>query len=92
VAKALLEKEILFKADLEVLIGPRPYDPIEEIVAIETPSEGTPIIVPSDDTIALPESPVDQDQATTTVNTYSTNGTVTATEHHASGSTETDLS
>jgi len=92
VAKALLEKEILFKADLEVLIGPRPYDPIEEIVAIETPSEETPIIVPSDDKIALPESPVDQDQATTTVNTYSTNGTVTATEHHASGSTETDLS
>jgi len=36
VAKALLEKEILFKADLEVLIGPRPYDPIEEAVVIES--------------------------------------------------------
>jgi len=36
VAKALLEKEILFKADLEVLIGPRPYDLIEEAVVIES--------------------------------------------------------
>ena len=56
VAKALLEKEILFKADLEVLIGPRPYDPIEEAVVIETSSEETPLVVPADDTIALPES------------------------------------
>jgi AFG3 family protein len=43
VAKALLEKEILFKADLEDLIGRRPHDPIEEPVvatesAIETPA------------------------------------------------------
>lgn len=74
VAKALLEKEILFKADLEVLIGPRPYDPIEEeVIAIETPSQETPIIVPADDTIALPEAPIDQNQSTTTVDTYSTN-------------------
>lgn len=73
-AKALLEKEILFKADLEVLIGPRPYDPIEEeVIAIETPSQETPIIVPADDTIALPEAPIDQNQSTTTVDTYSTN-------------------
>ncbi len=56
VAKALLEKEILFKADLEVLIGPRPYDPIEEAVVIETTTEETPLVVPADDTIALPES------------------------------------
>lgn len=38
VAKALLEKEILFKSDLESLIGRRPYDPIEivsEIAVIE---------------------------------------------------------
>ena len=40
VAKALLEKEILFKADLEDLIGRRPYDPIEEpVVAIESAIE-----------------------------------------------------
>ena len=50
VAKALLEKEILFKADLEVLIGPRPYDPIEEAVVIETPSEETPLVVPQEST------------------------------------------
>ncbi|MCX6177439.1 MAG: hypothetical protein NTZ00_08810, partial [Bacteroidetes bacterium] len=56
VAKALLEKEILFKADLEVLIGPRPYDPIEEAVVIETTTEETPLVVPADDTIALLES------------------------------------
>jgi AFG3 family protein len=56
VAKALLEKEILFKADLEVLIGPRPYDPIEETVVIETTTEETPLVVPADDTIALLES------------------------------------
>ncbi len=40
VAKALLEKEILFKADLEDLIGRRPHDPIEEpVVAIESAIE-----------------------------------------------------
>ena len=43
VAKALLEKEILFKADLEVLIGARPFDPIEEIA---TNIEATPQIIP----------------------------------------------
>ncbi len=40
VAKALLEKEILFKADLEDLIGRRLHDPIEEpVVAIESAIE-----------------------------------------------------
>ena len=63
VAKALLEKEILFKADLEVLIGPRPYDPIEEAVVIETTTEETPLVVPADDTIALPESQDSNDLA-----------------------------
>lgn len=93
VAKALLEKEILFKADLEVLIGPRPYDPIEaEVIAIETPPEETPLVVPADDTIALKEAPIYQNQSTTTVDTYSTKGTVSATEHHAASSTDTDLS
>jgi cell division protease FtsH len=45
VAKALLEKEILFKADLEVLIGARPFDPTEEIATnIEaTPQITTPV-------------------------------------------------
>ena len=39
-----------------MLIGPRPYDPIEEAVVIETTTEETPLVVPADDTIALPES------------------------------------
>lgn len=38
VAKELLEKEIIFKADIERLIGQRPYDP----VAIEEPE--TPVL------------------------------------------------
>ena len=42
VAKALLEKEILFKSDLETLIGRRPFDPIEDaVVEAETNSTGT---------------------------------------------------
>ena len=73
VAKALLEKEILFKADLEVLIGPRPYDPIEEAVVIETSSEETPLVVPADDTIALPES--SDNQESTAVETTETTAT-----------------
>ena len=73
VAKALLEKEILFKADLEVLIGPRPYDPIEEAVVIETSSEETPLVVPADDTIALPES--SDNQKLTAVETTETTAT-----------------
>jgi cell division protease FtsH len=42
VAKALLEKEILFKSDLETLIGRRPFDPIEDaVVEAEINSTGT---------------------------------------------------
>jgi len=42
VAKALLEKEILFKSDLENLIGRRPFDPIEDaVVEAEINSTGT---------------------------------------------------
>lgn len=41
-AKALLEKEILFKSDLETLIGRRPFDPIEDaVVEAEINSTGT---------------------------------------------------
>jgi cell division protease FtsH len=65
VAKALLEKEILFKADLEVLIGPRPYDPIEEVVAITLNADEAPVSIAADDTIALPES--SDNQVSTTV-------------------------
>lgn len=44
VAKALLEKEILFKSDLEDLIGRRPHDPIEEpTVALEPGAETTEV-------------------------------------------------
>jgi cell division protease FtsH len=74
VAKALLEKEILFKADLEVLIGPRPYDPIEEeLAAIKTTTVETPQVVTSDDTIALPAS--SDNQESTTVETTETTAT-----------------
>ena len=75
VAKALLEKEILFKADLEVLIGPRPYDPIEEeLAAIKTTTEETPQVVTSDDTIASPASSDNQEStaAETTETTATT--------------------
>ena len=42
VAKALLEKEILFKSDLENLIGRRPFDLIEDaVVEAEINSTGT---------------------------------------------------
>jgi cell division protease FtsH len=51
VAKALLEKEILFKSDLETLIGRRPHDPIEEPAALvtvesENPSSENPMDSP----------------------------------------------
>jgi cell division protease FtsH len=42
VAKALLEKEILFKSDLETLIGRRPHDPIEEPAALDTVESENP--------------------------------------------------
>ena len=87
VAKALLEKEILFKADLEVLIGPRPYDPIEEAVVIETPSEETPLVVPADETIALPES--SDNQESTTVETAETAAT-TSESQDSKSPTESD--
>jgi cell division protease FtsH len=87
VAKALLEKEILFKADLEVLIGPRPYDPIEEAVVIETPSEETPLVVPAEDTIALPAS--SDNQESTTVETTETAAT-TSESQDSKSPTESD--
>ncbi len=50
VAKALLEKEILFKSDLEDLIGRRPHDPIEEPTAVLEPAQETPVADASTDT------------------------------------------
>ncbi len=50
VAKALLEKEILFKSDLEDLIGRRPHDPIEESTAVLEPAQETPVADASTDT------------------------------------------
>ncbi|MFZ9755406.1 MAG: peptidase M41, partial [Bacteroidia bacterium] len=49
VAKELLEKEIIFKADIERLIGVRPYDPPAELLvdsteASELPSEVEPMV------------------------------------------------
>jgi AFG3 family protein len=61
VAKALLEKEILFKSDLENLIGRRPFDPIEDaVVEAEINSTGTietPAIA-EDNTSVTPTSEV----------------------------------
>ena len=50
VAKALLEKEILFKADLENLIGRRPFDPVEETVNTEESASDEAVSVSSDET------------------------------------------
>ncbi|MEK0439374.1 MAG: hypothetical protein RLZZ504_290 [Bacteroidota bacterium] len=50
VAKALLEKEILFKADLENLIGRRPFDPVEETVNTEESTPDAEVSLPSDET------------------------------------------
>ena len=50
VAKALLEKEILFKADLENLIGRRPFDPVEETVNTEESTSDAEVNVSSDET------------------------------------------
>ncbi|MFZ9969728.1 MAG: ATP-dependent zinc metalloprotease FtsH [Bacteroidia bacterium] len=59
VAKELLEKEIIFKADIERLIGVRPYDPPAELLvdsteASELPSEVEPMVseTASEETIA----------------------------------------
>lgn len=49
VAKALLEKEILFKSDLEDLIGRRAHDPIEEPTAVLEPAQETPVADASTD-------------------------------------------
>ena len=57
VAKALLEKEILFKSDLENLIGRRPFDPIEDaVVEAEINSTGTietPAIAEDNNSVTL---------------------------------------
>ncbi len=56
VAKALLEKEILFKSDLEDLIGRRPHDPIEEpTVALEPAAETTEVETSKETTEAAQE-------------------------------------
>ena len=56
VAKALLEKEILFKSDLEDLIGRRPHDPIEEpTVALEPGAETTEVETSTETTEAAQE-------------------------------------
>ena len=57
-----------------MLIGPRPYDPIEEeLAAIKTTTVETPQVVTSDDTIALPAS--SDNQESTTVETTETTAT-----------------
>lgn len=64
VAKALLEKEILFKADLENLIGRRPFDPVEETVNTEESTSDAEVSLPSDETTEA--DPVQPTEANTT--------------------------
>jgi cell division protease FtsH len=74
VAKALLEKEILFKSDLEDLIGRRPHDPIEEpTVALEPGAETTEVETNIETTeaaqeITNTENESTQEDDTTTLN------------------------
>jgi cell division protease FtsH len=74
VAKALLEKEILFKSDLEDLIGRRPHDPIEEpTVALEPGAETTEVETSTETTeaaqeITNTENESTQEDDTTTLN------------------------
>ena len=74
VAKALLEKEILFKSDLEDLIGRRPHDPIEEpTVALEPSAETTEVETNIETTeaaqeITNTENESTQEDDTTTLN------------------------
>ncbi len=74
VAKALLEKEILFKSDLEDLIGRRPHDPIEEpTVALEPAAETTEVETYTETTeaaqeITNTENESTQEDDTTTLN------------------------
>ena len=76
VAKALLEKEILFKSDLEDLIGRRPHDPIEEpTVALEPGAETTEVETNIETTeaaqeITNTENESTQEDDTTTLNNY----------------------
>ena len=65
VAKALLEKEILFKSDLEDLIGRRPHDPIEEpTVALEPGAETTEVETNIETTEAAQEITNTQNEST----------------------------
>ena len=74
VAKALLEKEILFKSDLEDLIGRRPHDPIEEpTVTLEPVAETTEVETNIETTeaaqeITNTENESTQEDDTTTLN------------------------
>ncbi len=74
VAKALLEKEILFKSDLEDLIGRRPHDPIEEpTVTLEPVAEKTEVETNIETTeaaqeITNTENESTQEDDTTTLN------------------------
>lgn len=72
VAKALLEKEILFKADLENLIGRRPFDPVEETVNTEESTSDAEVSVSSDAEVSVSSAetteadPVQPTEANTT--------------------------
>lgn len=72
VAKALLEKEILFKADLENLIGRRPFDPVEETVNTEESTSDAEVSESSDAEVSVSSAetteadPVQPTEANTT--------------------------
>lgn len=63
VAKALLEKEILFKADLENLIGRRSFDPVQEPAVV---SEATNVEVAAESTAIATESEAIPQETVTT--------------------------
>ncbi len=52
-AKTLLDKEVILKSDLEILIGKRPWDNEEEVIEAE-PASDTAIPAPREDT-AIPD-------------------------------------
>lgn len=84
VAKALLEKEILFKSDLEVLIGRRPFDPIEEVAIEEA------VIVDHTESIAVIDPSHEVDNSSSEEATQLNTGSTDATDIEQNTSISTD--
>ena len=87
VAKALLEKEILFKSDLENLIGRRPFDPVEEPATQDV--EAT-VVDTNAETPALETEPTSETAATSENTTDGTSETSTDTSENSDATPPTD--